>query len=107
MDWLSWVIIAVAALVALGFAIWKIIQIVRMSPEERKEIIKQWLIGAVVAAESAIKESGAGKEKMALVKEQFETKAPFIYKILMRVTNDAELEDLIEKALQMVKDNFE
>lgn len=107
MDWLSWIIIAIIALGALGFVTWKIVQITRMSPEERKEAIKQWLVGAVVAAEASFKESGAGKEKMAFVKEQFKIKAPFAYKFLMRLTSDAELEDLIEKALAMVKENFE
>ena len=107
MDWISWVLVALIAVAALAFAIWKIVQVVRMSPEERKEMLKQWLIGAVVVAEAAIKESGAGKEKMQLVKEYFQNNAPLTYKILMRITNDAELEDLINKALEMVKDNFE
>lgn len=107
MDWLSWVILGLVAAGAIAILIWKIIEIVRMTPEARKETIKKWLISAVVAAEAAIKESGAGKEKMEMVLEYFKTNAPFTYKIMMRFTKDVDLSTLIEQALATVKDNFE
>lgn len=106
MDW-SWIILIAALVIGCGLITWKVIQVIRMTPEQRKETVKQWLVSAVVAAEAAIKESGAGKEKSEMVMNYFKEKAPFIYKIIMRFTKDADLQDLINKALEMVKENFE
>lgn len=107
MDWLSWVILGLVAAGAIAILVWKIIEVVKMSPEKRKEVIKEWLVSAVVVAENAIKESGAGQEKMEMVLKYFQTKAPFTYKIMMGLTKDIDLQELIEQALTMVKDNFE
>ena len=106
-EWLSWAILIAAVVIGCGVIAWKIIQVVRMSPEERKKTVKQWLVSAVVAAEGAIKESGAGKEKMAMVLEQFKNKAPILYKFAMAITKDVDLEKLVEETLQNIKDNFE
>lgn len=107
MDWLGWVILALVLAGGIAVAIWKVIQIVRMPEDERNNVIKKWLLSAVVAAEDAIKESGAGQEKMQLVIQEFQKKAPAIYKLMMKITKGATLEELIENALQMVKENFE
>lgn len=107
LDWIVWVMLIAALVIGGGVITWKVIQVIRMKPEEREEIIKQWLVSAVVAAESAIKESGAGQKKMEMVMEQFQKKAPIIYKLMMKLTKNANLKDLINKALTMVKENFE
>ena len=106
MDWLSWVSLAVAVVIGVGVIAWKIIQVMNMSAEERKETVTQWLISAVVAAEAAIKESGAGAEKMQMVLDHFKQNAPALYKIMLKLTKDVDLEELVEKALALVKENF-
>lgn len=107
MDWLSWIILGLIALGGIAILIWKIIEVIKMTPDERKETIQQWLVSAVVAAEDAIKESGAGQKKMEMAMDYFKTNAPFAYKIMMRFTKDVSLQELIDKALEMVKANFE
>lgn len=107
MDWLSWVILIAVAVVGVAIITWKIIQVVRMPEDERKEVIKQWLISAVVAAEAAFKESGAGAEKMQMVLDNFKENAPALYKFIVAITKDIDLQELVEKALATVKDNFE
>ena len=107
MEWISWVILAAAVVIGVGVIAWRIVQVIRMPKEERAEVVKQWLISAVVAAEAAIKEEGAGAEKMQMVLDKFKTDAPVIYKLIMSITKDIDLQDLVEKALEMVKENFE
>jgi DNA-binding protein YbaB len=78
-----------------------------MTPEEKQEIVKQWLIAAIVAAENAIKEQGAGQEKLQMVIDKFNDKAPMLCKIILKFTNTKTLKDLIDEALNTVKDAFE
>lgn len=105
--WLPWILFGLIVAAGIAFVVWKIIQVVRMSPEERKETIKNWLVSAVVAAEGAIKERGAGVEKMKQVLKTYQQKAPLLYKFMAFITANVDIEDLAEKALATVKENFE
>ena len=107
MDWLDWLILGLVTTGAIAFLVWKIIAIVKMPKEEREELIKKWLMSAIVMAESTIKEKGAGKEKLQMVIAEFETTAPFIYKFLIKITDGLDLEEIINNALQTIKENFE
>ena len=101
-----WVILAIIVIAIAAAAIY-VVRIVKMSPEERKQLIMQWLIGAVTIAENAITENGAGVEKMEMVVSNFKKKAPLTCKIIMKITKTENLTDLIEKALETVKTSFE
>lgn len=106
MDWLVWTIIAivgVVALVAVGFLIYKIC---KLPAEERKELIINWIVGLVTTAELEYVGKGRGKEKVEWVEEQFKQTAPWFLKILLSVTKSADLNDLIEKALEKAKNAF-
>jgi len=105
--WLPWILFGIIVAAGLAFVVWKVVQIARMSPEQRKETIKQWLISAVVIAEGAIKKHGAGLEKMQMVLDTYKSKAPLLYKFMALITKNIDIEDLAEKALETVKDNFE
>lgn len=107
MEILSWIILIAALVIGCGIIAWKVVQVMRMSPEERKETVKQWLVSAVVAAEATIKESGAGQEKMKMVLEHFKKKAPILYKFAVSITKDINLQEVVEEALQTIKENFE
>ena len=75
------------------------------SPEQRKELIINWLTGAVVTAQNLIVEKSdkANKAKFEQVLNEFKTNAPWLYKLFIKYTKDLTLEELIEKALEQVK----
>ena len=106
MPW-DWIILGIVAALALGFVIWKIVTLVKMPKEQRKQVIKDWIISAVVLAEDAFDESGMGEQKMQTVLEKFAKKAPITCKILLKITKDLKLEDIVDEALSMIKKNFE
>lgn len=87
-------VIAVIALIGLVVK-WR-----KMSKEEKKQVLKNWLIGAVVGAQNYLENN---EEKLQMVKDEFATKAPFWYKLLIRFTKEFDLEELIEEALTEVK----
>lgn len=101
------IILAIIAAIVLIFIVYNIIKISKLSTNERKAIIKKWLISAVVFAENAYKEQGKGSEKMQDVINDFNKNAPILCKILLSITKSANLNDLIEESLEFVKNNFE
>ena len=104
-DVIMWIIIGVVGAALLAFIIYMIVKLVRMSPEERKETLLNWLKGAVVAAEEYIG-SGHGDEKLKYVEDYFNKKAPWFLKILLTIMGKDNLKELIEEALQAVKNSF-
>lgn len=104
---ITYVIIGVAGVAALSFLIYKIVKFCKMNPEEKKQVLITYLKGLVAFAESQIVEHGKGAEKLQLVENTFKKKAPFIYKILLKVVGVNNLRDLIEVALKEIKRDFE
>lgn len=102
-DWVVWVIIGIVGVGALAALIALIVKICKMPPEERKELITQFLVGLVTAAEQAYEEHGKGSEKLKDVEEAFNRTAPWFLKLLLLVTGSADLNELIEKALDRAK----
>ena len=96
------IILIGAAVVAIGVFLWEIF---RRSPEERKAYLIDFIVGLVVAAEDEI---GAGhvQEKLEAVEAMFKEKAPFIMKVLLKLSGSENLTELIETALSKVKENF-
>lgn len=100
-----WIIIAVLAVIILGYVIYKAVVIFKMSPEDRKRLLVTYLMGLVSLAEQLLG-SGHGAEKLALVEELFKKKAPFIYRVSLMIFGKNNLKELIELALTEVKNNF-
>ena len=103
---IAWVLIGILGAIILGFVIYKAVSIFKMSPEERKKVLVNYLVGLVNAAEGFIG-SGHGKEKLEQVEKWFKEKAPLTYKILLSLLGKDNLEALIEEALKQIKENFE
>lgn len=101
---LVWVVIGLTAAVVLGLVIWFLIKFFKMKPEDRKELIVQFLIGLVTIAEKTIVGSKKGQEKIAWVEEQFKATAPWFLKVVLALTKTANLQGLAEIALNKAKD---
>ena len=104
-DIIMWIIIGVVGAAILAFLIYLIVRICKMKPEERKELLLNFLKGAVVAAEQYIG-SGHGEEKLQYVEDYFNKKAPWFLKILFLISGQDNLKDLIEEALDAVEGSF-
>lgn len=105
-DIIMYIILGVIGAAVLAFVIYKIIQIAKMKPEERKELIKTYLKGLVAEAEKQIG-AGNGDLKLAQVEEWFNKNAPMILKIVLSILGKENLKDLIEDALKEIKESFE
>ena len=105
-DIIMYIILGVIGAAALAFVIYKIVQIAKMKPEERKELIKTYLKGLVAEAEKQIG-AGNGDLKLAQVEEWFNKKAPMVLKIVLSILGKENLKDLIEDALKEIKESFE
>ena len=103
MEIVIWIVIGLAALVAIAALVMLIIRIAKMKPEEREELIVQMLIGLVTAAENYFVGEGRGQEKIAWVQEQFNKTAPWFVKIVLMVTKTADFNELVKKALKQAK----
>lgn len=97
-----------AGLVAVGVAwlVYTIIRIKRMTPEERTEQIKTYLKGLIALAEKEFVGPGRGAEKLESVIENFHKNAPVILRMILAFAGVESLEELIEKALTELKENF-
>lgn len=98
-----WVIVGIVAAIVLALAVCFLIKFFKMKPEERKELVVQFLIGLVSLAEAEIVGAGKGKEKIAWVEGQFNATAPWFLKTVLLLTKTANLQELIEVALVKAK----
>lgn len=105
-DIIMYIILGVVGAAVLAFVIYKIVQIAKMKPEERKQLIKTYLKGLVAEAEKQIG-AGNGDLKFAQVEEWFNKKAPMVLKIVLFILGKENLKDLIEDALKEIKESFE
>lgn len=104
-DTVMWIIIGVVCAAILAFVVYLIVRICKMKPEKRKELLLNFLKGAVVAAEEYIG-SGHGDEKLQYVEDYFNKNAPWFLKILLIIFGKDSLKELIEEALSAVKGSF-
>ena len=91
-------IIGIIAVCLLVFAIIQIVKFCKMSKEEKIKTLKTYLKGLVSLAEQEITGSKMGAEKLAMVEEYFNKKAPLLGKDNLR--------ELIESALKELKESF-
>ena len=88
-DWVVWVIIGVVAAGLLAALIVWLIKFFRKTPQERKEIVINFLIGLVTMAEEEFKdEHGKGAEKLKMVEEALK------YNKVESILEDGEQEDI-------------
>lgn len=99
----TWVIIGIAAAILLAVGIYYIVKFFRLTPQERVELLIQFLIGLVSEAEVLFDEGGAGEEKLKWVEEQFNKTAPWFLKIVLKLTKATSLADLVRQALEKAK----
>lgn len=97
--------ICIIAIVLIIGAIIAIKKFFSLSEEDKKELIINWLTGAVVAAQKLIKDKSdeANHAKFEQVVSQFKTRAPWLYKLFIKFTKNLNLDDLIEQALESIK----
>lgn len=100
-------LIAIIVLVAIiaSFLTYKAIEIIRLSPEDKKKKLVSYLVALVNQAEGFIG-AGHGKEKLEQVEKWFDEKAPISYKIILKLLGKENLKGLIEDALKEIKENF-
>lgn len=102
-DLLVWLIIGIAIAAILTIVIYFIVKFAKLTPDQRKELVIQFLIGLVTVVEPMFDESGKGAEKIKWVEEQFNKTAPWFLKIVLQFTKTANLNELIDKALEKAK----
>lgn len=102
-DYVVWIIVGVVAVGLLIALVCWLVNFFRKSPEDRKEIVVQFLVGLVTVAEQAFEEGGKGAEKLAMVEEAFNKKAPWIMKLLLKFSGAKDLRELVEYALERAK----
>ena len=106
MDILAYVLIGLLAAGIIGAIIVLIVKLAKMSPEDRKKYLVTYLKGLVALAEKEIG-SGHGADKLAMVEDYFNKKAPIFVKIVLTVFGKNNLRELIEMALKEIKESFE
>lgn len=103
-DFVVWIIIGVVAAGLLAALIVWLIKFFRKTPQERKEIVINFLIGLVTMAEEEFKdEHGKGAEKLKMVEEAFNRVAPWALKLMLKFSGAKDLRELIEMALAQAK----
>lgn len=103
---LLYVIIGLIAAAALVFVIIKIVKFSKMSKEEKTQVLKTYLKGLIALAEQEIVGTKRGEERLQMVEDYFNQKAPHIYKAILSMLGKENLKELIEEALKEIKDSF-
>lgn len=101
-----YLIIGVIVLGIIVYAVINIIKYTKMTPEERKKVLKTYLKGLVALAEQEVVGSKKGEEKLQMVEDYFNKKAPTVYKLLLTLIGKDNLKEIIEEALDEVKKTF-
>ena len=104
-DIIVYIVFGLLCVGVLAYLIVNIVKFYKMKPEERKEMVGTQLKGLVAYAEKTLG-SGKGAEKLKLVEDMFKKKAPMIYKILLKAIGVKDITELIEVALEEVKQDF-
>lgn len=98
---MMWVFIGLFGAAILGILIYYIIKIFKSSPEQRKKLILDFLIELVKLAQDEI-ESDSSVEVIDKIEKLFKEKASWFLKIVLLVTQKANLKELIQEALDTV-----
>lgn len=99
------IVASIVMVVCIGAVLASYFIVKKIPKEQRVEVIKKFVMGAIVQAEKELG-SGAGKEKLKEVEKYFEKKAPYYYKLVLDTLGEDSLDDIIELALAEVKKYF-
>ena len=105
-DIYFYIIIGVIVAILIVFIVISIVKYVKMKPEERREFLKTYVKGLVALAEQTIVGSKKGQEKLKMVEDYFNKKAPFAYKFVLSLIGKDNLGQIIEEALDDIKKSF-
>ena len=105
-DLYLYIVIGVVALVLLTLLIIKIIKFVKMSPEQKREFLKTYVKGIVVLAEQTVTGDKKGQEKLQMVEDYFNKKAPMAYKFVLFLIGKDNFKQIVEEALEDIKNSF-
>lgn len=105
-DLYLYIIIGILVLVLIIFITIKIIKFVKMTPEEKRNFIKPYVSGIVVLAEQTVLGSKRGQEKLQMVEDYFNKKAPIAYKFILFLIGKDNFKQIIEEALEDIKNSF-
>lgn len=99
------ILIIIIGILTLALAIW-VIKFCKMSKDEKIKLLKTYLKGIIALAEQEIIGSERGEEKLAMVEDYFNKKAPVLYKIILLLVGKDNLKQLIESSLDEIKQSF-
>lgn len=100
------VVIVIIAIIIIAAVIF-LVKLLRMSAEERNNLLKTYLKGIIAWAEQEFVGSGRGAEKVEAVEKYFKEHASWLLKIVLKISGKDNLRELIEEGLKELKENFE
>ena len=92
-------IIAIGIIIIIGVAAYAIYYFMNLSKEKQLEVVREWLLLAVIEAEKALG-SGTGQVKLRFVYDLFIDK----FKYLSLVISFPQFSMLVDDALEIMKD---
>ena len=99
----NWYIILTA--MALGaLAVVAVVRFFRLPREKQMENVRQWLLGAVTAAEKELG-GGTGKLKLRTVYDAFLTKFPWLAPVITFEQFSGLVDDALEEMRKLLEDN--
>lgn len=99
----NWYII-LAILAVLVLAVFIVIRFFRLPRAEQMENVRQWLLGAVTAAEAELG-GGTGKLKLRQVYDAFLTKFPWLAPVIPFEQFSGLVDDALEEMRKLLEDN--
>lgn len=101
-----YVIIGVFCIFLITFLVIKIVKFAKMSKDEKIKLLKTYLKGIISLAEQEIVGDKRGDERLKMVEDYFNKKAPKVYKIVLLLLGKDNLKQFIESSLEEVKQSF-
>ncbi len=101
-----YIVIGILCVSLITFLIIKIVKFAKMSKEEKTKLLKTYLKGIISLAEQEVVGNKKGEEKLKMVEDYFNKKAPKVYKIVLLLLGKDNLKQLIEDSLKEIKESF-
>lgn len=101
-----YVIIGAFCIFLITFLVIKIVKFAKMSKDEKIKLLKTYLKGIISLAEQEIVGDKRGDERLKMVEDYFNKKAPKVYKIVLLLLGKDNLKQFIESSLEEIKQSF-
>ena len=105
-DIIIYCLFGILCLSVITYLVVNIVKFCKMTPTEKREFVLTYVKGLVAYAEKTLG-SGKGQEKLLLVENTFKSKAPIMYKIMIKLLGVKDIKELIELALSDIKNDFQ